>query len=821
MASVEYPNGQVINFDYEDKGGDFRLKEIENLGDGGTALSKFGYATDAMGRIRQWQQQEGTEATQRYDIGYNAVDEVVSAVLKNDSSNAIVKEFYYGFDLGGNRTSEQVDGVVRSSSYNNLNQLTGSTAGGKTRFRGTINEPGTVKVNGQSAWMTSGTNFQTDATLTSGTNTVTVEAKDASNNVRTNTYQVVVPGGATRTVTYDANGNMLNDGERTYGWDASNRLVKITYPDTSSTEFTYDAFGRRARIVEKDALGVSQSSKRFIWEDLTIAEERDDANEVVKSFYGQGMQYGGRDYFYTRDHLGSVRELTDESSHVQSAYNYDPYGKQDTSLPSGMKLWLKADAGVTKDGSNKVSAWADQSGNGSNAAQATASAQPTWVSGAVNGEPVVRFGVGGADDYLSGTVAMNVSSDDFTVFSIHQRSSATLHSAPFSFSASSGDFGAPQLSWMATNSGTVLLDTIGTTDSGRGWGKAKYVDVSGEPNAYHLSSLSRKGGSGGGEGGTLTIRSQADEELSENKSIQDWSGTHAGGYLVGSHNWGLTLSLVGDVAEVIVYDRHLSPSERSRVEAYLGKKYDRNVVQSDFRYTGHYFHEKSGLSLAPYRAYNADLGRWISRDPIGETGPDGPNLYAYVANNPINAFDPYGLTAAFIAGGLANPQLLAMLQDEGMDFGATPEETLDEAVEAVKCVAAGAAIIAATLLIDRLTAGIAGKYLPHALNRGSLLVGSSTKWGAAKEVSLFSKAITGRGPVGVAEQMTMRSAMAGNGTVIMKGPFGDPLYQGANWVKMQVVGRGTDANITVHYMFNTVTKESSQFKFVTKPVGHP
>ena len=34
-------------------------------------------------------------------------------------------------------------------------------------------------------------------------------------------------------------------------------------------------------------------------------------------------------------------------------------------------------------------------------------------------------------------------------------------------------------------------------------------------------------------------------------------------------------------------------------------------------------------------------GRWISRDPIAEEG--GINLYGYVGNNPVNAFDPLGL----------------------------------------------------------------------------------------------------------------------------------------------------------------------------------
>ncbi len=64
------------------------------------------------------------------------------------------------------------------------------------------------------------------------------------------------------------------------------------------------------------------------------------------------------------------------------------------------------------------------------------------------------------------------------------------------------------------------------------------------------------------------------------------------------------------------------------------------ALDVDFGYTGHYFHAPSGLNLAPYRAYNPALGRWLSRDPIGEEG--GLNLYGYVGNNPIILVDPTG-----------------------------------------------------------------------------------------------------------------------------------------------------------------------------------
>jgi hypothetical protein len=41
------------------------------------------------------------------------------------------------------------------------------------------------------------------------------------------------------------------------------------------------------------------------------------------------------------------------------------------------------------------------------------------------------------------------------------------------------------------------------------------------------------------------------------------------------------------------------------------------------------------------RYYDPEVGRYLTRDPIGYG--DGPNAYIYVGNNPINKFDPLGL----------------------------------------------------------------------------------------------------------------------------------------------------------------------------------
>jgi RHS repeat-associated protein len=64
-------------------------------------------------------------------------------------------------------------------------------------------------------------------------------------------------------------------------------------------------------------------------------------------------------------------------------------------------------------------------------------------------------------------------------------------------------------------------------------------------------------------------------------------------------------------------------------------------LEAGLGFTGHYYHAASRLYLAPYRAYDSTIGRWISRDPIFECG--GIDLYAYVRSNPVSTTDPLSL----------------------------------------------------------------------------------------------------------------------------------------------------------------------------------
>ena len=64
---------------------------------------------------------------------------------------------------------------------------------------------------------------------------------------------------------------------------------------------------------------------------------------------------------------------------------------------------------------------------------------------------------------------------------------------------------------------------------------------------------------------------------------------------------------------------------------------------TDFTYAGMFANTDSGLNLTLYRAYDPVAGRWLSRDPLGETSNAVGNLYPYVGGNPISNVDPLGL----------------------------------------------------------------------------------------------------------------------------------------------------------------------------------
>lgn len=89
----------------------------------------------------------------------------------------------------------------------------------------------------------------------------------------------------------------------------------------SNSTISYDPWGRLARIIEPDA-----SVRQFGYSGDRLCEERDGSGAITKQFFNWGEMIGSTKYFYTRDHLGSVTEMTDQSGNVVAQYRYDSWG---------------------------------------------------------------------------------------------------------------------------------------------------------------------------------------------------------------------------------------------------------------------------------------------------------------------------------------------------------------------------------------------------------------------------------------------------------------------------------------------------------------
>ena len=83
-----------------------------------------------------------------------------------------------------------------------------------------------------------------------------------------------------------------------------------------------------------------------------------------------------------------------------------------------------------------------------------------------------------------------------------------------------------------------------------------------------------------------------------------------------------------------------SRSEGRNLEIYTGNDYN-----NDRLFTSREYDREIDLYYYRARYYDAELWRFISRDPIGIA--DDVNLYGYVGGNPVNGADPLGLQAYY------------------------------------------------------------------------------------------------------------------------------------------------------------------------------
>lgn len=267
IASVLYPNGHFVRLGYSP--GDSRLRKITNsLANTSTPVNEFEYSYDIDGRINDWTEQFNGKINAKYAATYDAAGQLICAKNQYNATAKDFADYKYGYDKNSNRVYSEEGALRREAVFNTMNELVSVKQADKNSSSSSVAEP----------------------------------------------------------ISYDLNGNLLSDGTRKYRWDAENRLVRLDYVGTDKhSEFFYNAIGQLEKIVEF-AADKTLSTKQLIWYYDRLCEERDLISGKTRKIFSFGQNVDGRNIFYSRDQLGSVRATTDSTGAILAEMDYDPFG---------------------------------------------------------------------------------------------------------------------------------------------------------------------------------------------------------------------------------------------------------------------------------------------------------------------------------------------------------------------------------------------------------------------------------------------------------------------------------------------------------------
>jgi hypothetical protein len=248
----------------------------------------------------------------------------------------------------------------------------------------------------------------------------------------------------------------------------------------------------------------------------------------------------------------------------------------------GLALWTRSDAGLVADSARRVSEWRDQSPRANHLVQSVFSTRPSWEGGEANGLPVVRFD--GEDDFLWFTSRLDGTIR--AVFAVLRQNDANATWRQFLGDAQKDDF---YPGWKAF------------------WGAASPAVLNGETR---LDGVPKDG--------THELRPATKLAV---LSVTTTAGVTADRLFRGKSNY----PWVGDIAELVIYDRALTSSERKSVEDYLALKYAAYIITAaapEFTPNGGRFDDQVEVSIR-----TATPGAEI-RYTLDDTEPtEGSTLY--------------------------------------------------------------------------------------------------------------------------------------------------------------------------------------------------
>ena len=327
--TVTYPGGRTIT-----ETTDARTR-LDHVDDAGSPPPIVRYTYDPGNRVTGRAYRNGTSAA----YSYTATNWIVN--LQHSKGVTPIAGFNYTYDGEGNKQFEQkLQDPTRSEAYqyDTIDRLITYKVG--TLVGSTVPAPSTqtaYSLDPVGNWNSKTTDATTQTRVHNSTNELT--QIDATN------------------LTYDANGNLQNDGTYTYGYDEENRLTGITRIAGPATvgQYQYDAIGRRVQKIA-DPAGSTTTTLYFYDADRVVEEQDTGGTTQATYVYGSyvdeplTMDRGGQTYYYHQNALWSVAAITDSTGTPVERYAYDAYGSvsvtDGTGTPVAPNSWGTAHSAI-------------------------------------------------------------------------------------------------------------------------------------------------------------------------------------------------------------------------------------------------------------------------------------------------------------------------------------------------------------------------------------------------------------------------------------------------------------------------------------------
>ncbi|MFZ1530140.1 MAG: LamG-like jellyroll fold domain-containing protein [Ferruginibacter sp.] len=238
----------------------------------------------------------------------------------------------------------------------------------------------------------------------------------------------------------------------------------------------------------------------------------------------------------------------------------------------GNVLWLKADAGTFNDAGTTlatngqtVQQWNDQSGNANHATQTLNTLKPTFVSNVLNGQPVVRF-----SSRMLVTPNIDLSGiDKVDMYIVYN--SVNLSGTWECIVEEGPDFNTVKGFTFFDNAQTVTYNGIYAGHSGGGFNAKNYPF---KANTFKVVNSSFDRAATAANEVNLRING-VDCSLLNQNFANDNTGNYSNVplYIGNRGNAVNSYPLLGDIAEIILYNRKLTLAEKTTIETYLNSKY--------------------------------------------------------------------------------------------------------------------------------------------------------------------------------------------------------------------------------------------------------